>query len=257
MRKSSSPVMSRVGVFTFFTREITRALHVVVGVVPGIAGEPILRAEGGKVGGEDPAVPVDDGIETGGGAETVGAIDHPAGEHAAAGAAGDEEVVGVDVALGENGVDAGVEVVEIVAGIGVMNQIGEFFAVAGAAARVGVEDDVTLGGPDLRLQVETIAVVGERTAVNLEDEGIFLGGIKIRRLDDPAFDFAFVEGGFVPEFLDCAEFLGGEEFAIERGEDVEFGIGERSDGDVAGIGGRVVLDGERAVLGDAEIRRRG
>jgi len=143
--------------------------------------------------------------------------------------------------------------VEIVAGIGVMNQIGEFFAVTGAAAGVRVKDDVTLSRPDLRLQVETIAKVGEGTAVNLENKGILLGGIKIRRLDDPTLDFAFVERGFIPEFLDCAQFPGREEFAIERGEDVQFRLGERSDSDVSGIGGSVVLDSERAVLGDAEI----
>jgi hypothetical protein len=135
----------------------------------------------------------------------------------------------------------------------VVDEIGKLFAVTGAAPRVGVKDDVVLGGPDLGVEVEPIAKVREGTAVNLQDQGIFLGGIKTRRLDDPAFDFAFIEGRVVPEFFDGAEFLGGEEFAIERCEDVEFGIGERSDRDVARIGGRVVLDSEGIIPGDAEI----
>jgi len=90
--------------------------------------------------------------------------------------------------------------------------------------------------------------------VNLEDEGIFLRAIEIRRLDDPALDFALVEGGFVPELLDGAQFLEGEELAIERGEDAEFRVGKRSDRDVAGIGGRVVAECECAAAGDAELR---
>ena len=38
--------------------------------------------------------------------------------------------------------------------IGVVNQVGELLAVTRAAARIGVQDDITLGGPDLRVQVE-------------------------------------------------------------------------------------------------------
>jgi len=48
-------------------------------------------------------------------------LDGPAGEDAAAAAAGDEEIVGVDVALGDDGVDAAIEVVEIVAWIRMMD----------------------------------------------------------------------------------------------------------------------------------------
>ena len=109
-------------------------------------------------------------------------IDHPAGENTAARATGDEEVVLIDVVLGENRVDAGVEVLEIITGIGVVNKIGELFAVTGAAPRVGVKDDIVLGSPDLGVEVEAIAVVREGTAVNLQDQGIFLGGIKTWRL---------------------------------------------------------------------------
>ena len=54
-------------------------------------------------------------------------------------------------------------------------------------------------------KIEAIAIVGERAAVNLQDERVFFGGIEIGRLDDPAFDFAFVEGGVVPKLFDGAE----------------------------------------------------
>jgi len=43
--------------------------HVVVRLVPGIAIEPVKGAERGKIRSEDPAVPVDDGVEAGGGHE--------------------------------------------------------------------------------------------------------------------------------------------------------------------------------------------
>ena len=92
-----------------------RALHVLIGVVPGITGEPIFGDEG-DVGSQGEAVPVDDGIERGGGAEAFGMLDGPASEHPAATAAGDEEIVRVDVALGDDGVNAAVEIVKVVAG---------------------------------------------------------------------------------------------------------------------------------------------
>ncbi len=139
-----------------------------LGVIPGIAGEPIFRGPG-NVGSEHEAVPVDDRIERGGGAEAIGVFDGPSGEHAAAAAAGDEEIVGVDVALGDDGVDAAVEVVEIIAGIGVVDEVGEFFAVTGAAAGIGVEHDIAQGSPDLLFEIEAVAVVAKGSAVNFQD----------------------------------------------------------------------------------------
>ena len=168
-----------------------RALHVLLGVFPGIAGEPIFCGPG-NIAGQDEAVPVDDGIEARGGAEAFGVLDGPSGEDAAAAAAGNEEIVGVDVAFGDDGVDAAIEVGEIVAGIGVVDEIGKFFAVAGAAAWIGVEDDVTHRSPDLFFKIEAVAVIAKRAAVNFQDERIFLGGIEIGRLNDPALDFAIV-----------------------------------------------------------------
>ncbi len=95
-----------------------RALHVLLGVVPGIAGKPIFGGEG-DVAGEHEAVPVDDGIKRGGCAEAGGVLDGPGGEHAAAAAAGDVEIVRVDVTLANDSIDAAIEIVEIVARIGV------------------------------------------------------------------------------------------------------------------------------------------
>ena len=92
--------------------------------------------------------------------------------------------------------------------------------------------------------------------MNLKDQGIFLIGIKIKWFDDPALDFTFIEGRVVPQFFDGGQFLGGEEFAIERSEDIEFRISKRSDRDVARIGGRVILECEGIIFGHAEIAAR-
>jgi len=67
-----------------------------------------LCAERRKVRSEDPAIPVDDGIEAGGGAETIGVIDHPAGEDASPGTPSDEEIALIDVTFGQKGIDAGI-----------------------------------------------------------------------------------------------------------------------------------------------------
>src|SRR6185437_6241676 len=195
------------------------ALHVLVRILPWRAGEPILAAEDGNVGGERPAIPVDDGIERSGRAEPIGAVNHPAGEDAAAAASGDEEIIGIDVALGDYGVDGGIQIVEIVAGIGVVDQIAEFFAIAGAAAGIDVDDDISGGGPDLFFDVEAIAVIGEWAAVNFEEQRIFFRGVEIGRLDEPAFDFALINGRVEPELLSGAGFFLREQFAIERGDD--------------------------------------
>ena len=73
------------GSFDFGDEIGERALHVIVGVVPGKSREPVFGNEG-NVGGERKAVPIDDRIERRGGAETVGVLDGPAGEDAAAAA---------------------------------------------------------------------------------------------------------------------------------------------------------------------------
>ena len=118
--------------------------------------------------------------------------DDPAGEHAAAAAAGDVQLFRVDKALCEHGVDARVQVGEIVAGIGVVDEVSELAAVAGAPPRVGIEHDVSVRRHELFFEIEAITVIGKRPAVDLKDQGILLGGIKSRRLDDPSLDFAMI-----------------------------------------------------------------
>ena len=138
------------------------------------------------------AVPVDDRIKRSRRAEAVGVLDGPAGKHSATSAAGHKKIVRVDVALCRHRVHAAVQVVEVVAGIRVVNQIGEFFAIARAASRVGVQHHVAHRCPHLLFKIEAVTVVRERPAVNLQDERIFLRSVEIRRMNDPALDLALV-----------------------------------------------------------------
>src|ERR1700676_1610344 len=73
-----------------------------------------------------------------------------------------------------------------------MDEVGELLAVAGAAARIGVEHDITQGGPDLLFEIEAIAVIAEGSAVNFENKRVFLRGVEARRLNNPALNFALV-----------------------------------------------------------------
>src|SRR5205807_2610869 len=112
---------------------------VVLNVVPGEAGEPVLADVTADVGGEHKAIPVDDRVDGYGSAEAIRVADHPAGEHAAAGAARDEQLVRVDVALGQDRIDTGIQIGKVVARISVVDQVPELRTVTGAAARVGIE----------------------------------------------------------------------------------------------------------------------
>src|SRR6266851_4170589 len=237
------------GRFDFDNLVGERALHVLLGIVPGVSREPIFCGER-NIAGEHEAVPVDDRIERGGCTEAIGVLDGPGGEDAATTAAGNEEIVGVDVAFGDDGIDAAIQIVEIVAGIGVVDEVGELFAVAGAAARVGIEHDVTHGGPDLLFEIEAVAVVTEGPAVDFQDQRIFLGGVEAGRLNDPALNLALVFGGLVPDFFDAAGNFLLQQFLVEGGENLHRAVG--GDGDVAGIVGAAISEGDGAGAGNGE-----
>src|SRR5260370_41377490 len=93
---------------------------------------------------------------------------------------------------------------KIVAGILGVDEVAELLAVAGGAARIGVEHDEAAGGLDLHLMLEADAVHGVRAAVNFENKWILFRRIKVRRLDDPALDILAV-AGIEAEFLDRAD----------------------------------------------------
>ena len=120
------------------------------------------------------AGPVDHGLLRRRGFEARRLADDPGGQHAAARAAGDEQIVGIDVAVRDRRIDGAHQVVVVLARIVVMNEIGELFAVRRRAARIGVQHDVTRRGVELIVGREHRTVGGERSAVNFQDQRIFL-----------------------------------------------------------------------------------
>src|SRR5439155_4029383 len=76
-----------------------RPLLIVLQVIPGKSGKPVLRGERPDIRGQIEAVPVDHRVHGNGGAKAIRAAYHPAGEHPAAAPSCDEQVVGVDVAF--------------------------------------------------------------------------------------------------------------------------------------------------------------
>jgi hypothetical protein len=179
------------------------------------------------------ALPVDHGIEREGRAKAVGVADHPRGEHAPAGPAGDEQVPLVDVALRDHRVHPGVQVVKVVARVRMVDQVPELLAVARAAARIGVQHHEAGRGHQLLLLVEPVAVVRERAPVDLEDQGILPARVEARGLDDPAMDPPPVLGRRVPDLLDLPDRAVGEQAGVEGGEHTRRGGGAARHHDLA------------------------
>src|SRR5580693_2963416 len=83
----------------------------------------------------------------------------------------DGELLRISEALRDQILRAGGDVVHFGASRIFDVQVAEFLAVAGAAAIVGLEDDVSRLGEILRPRVETEGVLGFRSAVNPQDGG--------------------------------------------------------------------------------------
>jgi hypothetical protein len=204
-------VITIVGVDDVAHQADRRVPEVVLGVLPGQARVPVLPVRRVGVGGQRVAEPVDHRLGHDRGAEAIGLADDPRGEHAAAAAAGDEQVVGVDEAARDHRIDAADQVVVVLARVVLVDQVGELGAVARAAARVGVQHHVALRGVELDLRREVRAVGGEGAAVDLEQQRVALGQIEVGRVDDPALDVAAVEARREGDLLDAAELALGEQ----------------------------------------------
>ena len=96
----------------------------------------------------------------------------------------------------------------------VLDDVAEILAVSRAAARVGIEDDVTFGRHPLKFMVEDVAVGGVRAAVNVQDERIFLAWIEVRRLLHPGLNLLAVEAR-VPDLFRLGEIELREELVVD------------------------------------------
>ena len=229
-----------------------RALHVVLEVVPRRAREPVVHAaRTAHVRRKDPAVPVDDGLLRRGGGEAVRVRHDPGRQHPAAGSSGHEELLFIDVSARNHFIDARHQVVEVVARIGVVDLVPEVLAIAGAPARVRVEDDVARRGEQLDFRAEAVPVVGERAAVDLEQERILAARVEVRRLHDPALDVEPVMRGLVPDLLRLPDRLLREEILVQVREALPVAAPVR-DREVRGVVRRPVGEGETVVPGGGE-----
>ena len=199
-----------------------RELPVALQVIPRESFVPCMEVAEPVVRRQRLADPVHHRLLRDRGAETIRLPDDPRGQDPARAAAGDEQVLLVDITPRDYRVHARHQVVVVLAGIVVVEEVAELLAVAGAAARVGVEDDIPGGRHQLHLRREAVAVVGDRAAVDLEDQRIPPAGIEVRRLDDPALDRPAVERGIPPDFLDFAEHFAGQQVVVERSDAAQF-----------------------------------
>src|SRR5450759_772271 len=100
--------------------------------------------------------------------------DRPVREHSATAAPGDSHAGRIYVPALEYLVDARHQILVIVARVVELDDVGEVLSVRSAAARVGVEHDVALGRHPEELLRERAAVSSVRSAMDLENERIFL-----------------------------------------------------------------------------------
>src|SRR2546428_3438975 len=107
-------------------------------------------------------------------------------------AAGDVESLGVDPARFEGMVDAGHEVLVVLAAPVSDARGHEALAVVMAPARVGEEHRVATAREDVKLMEEGVAVRGMRAAVNLEHERPPFRRVEAARPEHPALDLPAV-----------------------------------------------------------------
>src|SRR2546423_1129847 len=153
-----------------------------------------------KVGAVPPGRPTGDVALGDGCGKTVGMANGPISQETATAASSHSQFLGIDVAALEYLIDSYHQVAVIIAGIVILNDIAELLAVACAAPGIGIEHDITLGRHPLEFMIEDISVCGMRSAVNIEDQWIFLRWIEIRRLLNPGFNPFSIEA-VVPDLF--------------------------------------------------------
>src|SRR2546423_13912028 len=123
--------------------------------------------------------------------------DGPVGEHSSTASTGDSHARRVDVPTLENFIHAQHQILVVVPRIVELDDVADLLPVRRAAARIRVENDVTLGRHPQELVRERVAVRGVRTSMDLEYQRILLRRVELRRLEDPALN-AFAVEALVP-----------------------------------------------------------
>src|SRR6266404_5067245 len=165
--------------------------------------EPVWL-EQSEIGGVPPRSPIRYVALRYRGSEAVGLGNRPVSEHAAATATSNTEFFGIDVATLENFIHSRHQVAVVIARIVVLNDVAEILSIAGRTARVDVKHHVALGRHPLKFVIEDPAIGCVWSAVDVEDQWIFLLRIKVGRLLDPSLNWDAVET-FVINFLRFSE----------------------------------------------------
>ena len=164
----------------------------VLRILPRRFPEP-RRLKQCEVRGEPEAVPVGDVALRDRGLEALRLRDRPVRQEASAAAARDAEATGVHVAAPQHLVDAGHQILVVVAGVVILDDVPEILPVRRAAARIREQHDIALRCHPLELVRVGIAVGRMRTAVDFENQGVLPGRFEVRRLQNPRLNLLPVE----------------------------------------------------------------
>src|SRR5207253_3838704 len=126
----------------------------------------------GEVGGVPPVFPARDVALSHPGGKPLRVRDDPISEQAASAAASNAKFFVIDVTALNHFIDAAHEVLIIIAGIMILNDVSELLAVGDAAARVRIKHDVAFGRHPLKFVLENPAVSRMRTAVDVQNKRI-------------------------------------------------------------------------------------
>src|SRR5450755_2111052 len=107
--------------------------------------------------------------------------DYPIGEHASAAAARYRQFVGIHPAALNQVVNSGHQILVVVAGVMVLDDVAKILSIGRTAARIGIQDDIAFGRHPLELVVEGVSIGGMRATMNIQNHRILLAFLKIGR----------------------------------------------------------------------------
>src|SRR4029078_11576527 len=90
-------------------------------------------------------------------------------------------------------IDRAHQIFVVIAGVVVLDDVAEILSVSRAAARVRIDDYVTLCGHPLKLVIKDPAVRRMRSAVNVKYERVLLISIEIRWLLHPGLNLLAIK----------------------------------------------------------------
>jgi len=150
-----------------------RIFHQMFEILPGSSPKFVVTKIPADIAGSIHRGQVGNTAVSDGGPEAIGMPHEPVCHEAAIAATSDAQTLLIDITPGDQRVHAGHDVQRVLLAPDPTHGKREFASIAATAARIGVEHHVALARLELHFVEEAIAVVGMRSAVNLQDQGIF------------------------------------------------------------------------------------